>query len=169
MKKILFMIVTILISSIMLFAQPIQYLHDSIIEKNDNYVRLLGGSQWQLVYPALALVADDVLIVFHSVKNKQNKSVIVPVFYIEGQEVPAQYLGGNIQGTKSGYLTTIIASNSSGSRLQTIEGYIVHVPEYDQYDTGWWLPPYEVIISNDQMYMYNLKEGKQVWIDGVTN
>ena len=169
MKRIIFTIVTILVTSAMLFAQPIQYLQDTIMEKNDNYVRLMGGSQWQISYPILALELSEVVIVFHSTKNKQNKPVIIPVFYVDGQEVPAQYLGGNIQGVKNGYLTTVIAKNSSGSKLQTEEGYIVHVPEYDQYDTGWWLPPYKVVISNNQMYMYNLKKGKQVWINGLSN
>lgn len=33
------------------------------------------------------------------------------------------------------------------------------------YDTGYWLPPYPMIIFKSELNMLNLKEGKKVWIE----
>jgi hypothetical protein len=168
MKKLHLLLGLFILLVSMVSAKPVLYLQDSIAEKNNETVRLLGGSVWKLVSPSLMLVADDVLVVFHPITDKQGKKDVMPVYYASGEEVPALYISGNIKPfLQNGYLTTIMAKNSSGSKLQTAEGYILHISSYDQYDTGWWLPPYQVLITNDQMYMWNLREGKRIWIDGI--
>jgi len=67
----------------------------------------------------------------------------------------------------SGTLTQIISERGDGAVLHAADGSVWEVPSYDRYDTGWWLPPYEVIFTSDEMYMINLKEGKRVWVSRV--
>ena len=52
-----------------------------------------------------------------------------------------------------------------GSVLKLADGSTLSVPEYDQYDTGWWLPPYKALLTSNGMYLWNLKEGKNVWVN----
>jgi len=144
--------------------QKLEYIADSIAEKDGEYIRLLGGSSWSLSYSSLALVTDDVLIVFHRVTTKENEVSVVPVVYVAGEEIPARHLGG-VYSTETGYLTTVVEALSDGAFLRLDDGTLLSIPEYDQYDTGWWLPPYKALVTGNGLYLWNLKEGKKVWVD----
>jgi hypothetical protein len=52
-----------------------------------------------------------------------------------------------------------------GAILKTDDGSLWSIPKYDRYDTGYWLPPYPVLIFGNEQYMINLKKGKKVWIE----
>lgn len=41
----------------------VKYVSDSIMEKENGFIRLLSGSTWQLLTPSLALVTNDILII----------------------------------------------------------------------------------------------------------
>jgi len=142
----------------------VEYIADSIAEKDGEYIRLLGGSSWSLSYSSLALVTDDVLIVFHRITTKDNRVSVVPVVYVDGEEIPARHVGGSY-ATETGYLTTVVEAIGDGAFLRIDDGTLLSIPEYDQYDTGWWLPPYKALVTGNGLYLWNLKEGKKVWVD----
>jgi len=137
--------------------QRVEYFKDSIIEKEGNYIRLLGGSSWILSFPSLALVTDDIIIVFQ-VNNT--------VAYIRGDEIPVKHVGG-VYVTQIGYLTTVVRSLGDGAVLKLADGSLLSVPKYDQFDTGWWIPPYKALLTENKLYLYNLKKGKRVWIKPI--
>ena len=142
--------------------QKVEYLSNSIMVKEGKYIRLLGGSYWILTLPSLALVTDDVIIVLQDVVLEDSTKVKIAVFYIDGYEILAKHVDGQYV-TKSGYLTTVIQSLGDGAVLKLADGSLLSIPKYDQFYTGWWLPPYKVLLTNDKMYLYNLKKGKRVW------
>lgn len=166
MKK-LFVIIFIGMLSNIFAAEKIKYITDSILQKDGNYLKLLGGSSWELTQMSLALPTQDVIIVFHTFLDKQNQSNVMPVFYSDGEEIPLRYISGLISA-EEGYLVTIMQKYNDGAILQTDDGYKLSIPQYDRYDTGWWLPPYKALITGNQMYMWNLKKGKRVWIDSIS-
>ncbi len=167
MKKIIAILFSVFIVSSSLFAiEKVEYIADSLIQKDGNYIKLLGGSSWELTSMSLSLVTDDVIIVFHQYVNKKGKQSILPIFYHDGEEIALRYISGSIQ-SEVGYITTIIEQLGEGAILRTDDGVTLSIPQYDRYDTGWWLPPYKALITGNQMYLWNLKKGKKVWIDGI--
>ena len=150
-----------------LFAAPVlqsvEYLYDSIAEKEGNYIRLLGGSSWVLSSPSLALVTDDIIIVFQEVKLKNKKRVKIAVAYTSDEEILVKHVGGRYV-RENGYLTTVIEALGDGAVLKLADGSFLSVPEYDQFDTGWWLTPYRALLTANKMYLWNLNKGKRVWV-----
>lgn len=144
--------------------QKVEYLSDSIAEKNGKYIRLLGGSSWLLSFPTLALVTDQVLIVFQEVELNDKKNVQIAVAYIAGNEVYAKHVDGQYI-TQTGYLTTVVEALDDGAVLKLADGTLLSIPQYDRYDTGWWLPPYEALLTGNGMYLWNLKKGKRIWVN----
>lgn len=144
--------------------QKVEYLSDSIAEKEGKYIRLLGGSQWVLSSSTLALVTDDVIIVFQDVELKDKTRVTLAVAYVDGDEIVARHVGGRYI-SQTGYLTTVVEALGDGAVLRLADGSLLSIPEYDQYDTGWWLPPYKALITGNKMYLWNLKKGKRVWVN----
>ncbi|MDA2933585.1 hypothetical protein MYX82_04510 [Acidobacteria bacterium AH-259-D05] len=155
--------------------QKVEYIVDSIAEKDGEYIRLLGGSSWILSYSSLALVTDDVIIVFHQIATRDNKASVVPVVYVDGEEIPARHVGG-AYAKETGHLTTVVESLGDGAllRVESLgdgallrleDGTLLSIPEYDRYDTGWWLPPYKALVTGNGLYLWNLKKGKKVWVN----
>jgi hypothetical protein len=146
--------------------QKVEYLADSIASKDDQVIRLLGGSSWLLTSPSLALVTDDILIVFREI-DYQGRRLKLATAYVDGDEIIVRHLDG-LFVTSSGYLTTVIEALAEGAVLKLSDGTLLSVPEYDRCDTGWWLPPYKALLTSSRMYLYNLKKGKRVWISQVS-
>ena len=144
--------------------QKVEYLSDSITEKNGKVIGLLGGSTWELALPTLALPTDDIIIVFEEVVLKNNKKVTLPIAYLDGLENVASHIAGRYI-TTSGFLTTVTESLEDGAVLKLADGSTLSIPQYDRFDTGWWIPPYKVLLTGNRMYMWNLRKGKRVWID----
>ncbi len=155
-----------IVSNTLLAFEKVEYLADSIIQKDGNYVKLKGGTSWELTSMSLALVTDDVIIIFHQYVDKKGKQSILPIFYHDGEEIALRFISGSVS-TETGYLTTIIEQLGEGALLRTNDGMILSIPQYDRYDTGWWLPPYKALITGNQMYLWNLKKWKKVWIDNI--
>jgi hypothetical protein len=146
--------------------EKVEYISDSIAEKDGDYIRLLGGSSWVLSYYSLALVTADIIIVFQTITTEGNKTVTVAVAYVDGEEIPARHVGGTY-AAETGYLTTVVESFGDGAVLKLEDGTLLSIPEYDRYDTGWWLPPYKALVTGNGMYLWNLKKGKRIWINIV--
>ncbi|MBU4494277.1 MAG: hypothetical protein KJ874_03145 [Acidobacteria bacterium] len=144
--------------------QKVEYLSDSIAEKDGKVIRLLGGSTWVLSSSSLALVPEDVIIVFQDVVLKDKKTVNVAVVYVDGDEIVATHAGGTYT-TSSGFLTTVVEALGDGAVLKLADGSLLSIPQYDWYDTGWWLPPYKALLTGNRMYLWNLKKGKRVWVN----
>ena len=167
MKKIITLLFSVCIIFNSLFAlEKVGYITDSIIQKNGNYIKLLEGSSWELTSMSLALVTDDVIIVFYKYIDKKGKQSILPILYHDGEEIVLRYISGSLL-LKIGYLTTIVEELGDGAVLKTYDGIILSIPQYDRYYTSWWLPPYKVLITGDLMYLWNLKKGKRVGIDSI--
>jgi len=144
--------------------QKVEYLADSIADKEGKYIRLLGGSQWVLSSSTLALVTTNIIIVFEEIELKDKTKAKIAVAYIDGDEIVAEHVGGKYVSL-TGYLTNVIEALGDGAVLKLEDGSILSIPEYDQYHTGWWLPPYKVLLTDNKMYLWNLKKGKRVWVN----
>ncbi len=143
--------------------QKVEYISDSIAEKEGKYIRLLGGSQWVLTSSTLALVTDDIIIAFQDIELKDKTMAKVAIAYVDGDEIVAKHIAGHYVA-QNGYLTTVVEVLGDGAVLKLANGSILTIPEYDQYDTRWWLPPYKALLTGNMMYLWNLKKGKRVWV-----
>jgi hypothetical protein len=143
--------------------ERVEYFADSIIEKEDSYMRLLGGSSWVLSAPSLALVTDDAIIVFRTMELGDRTRVRVAVAYLDGEEIVVRHVGGGY-ATRTGYLTRVVKAHGDGAVLELADGALLSVAEYDRFDTGWWLPRYKALLTGNKLYLYNLKKGKRVWV-----
>jgi hypothetical protein len=144
-------------------SERIEYFTDSILQKEDEYIRLLGGSSWVLSTFSTALVTDDVIIVFRDI-TYQGQKVKMATAYVDGDEIPVRHVRGTY-ATSTGYLTTVVEALGDGAVLRLADGTLLSVPSYDRYDTGWWLPPYRALLTSNRSYLYNLKNGKRVWVN----
>lgn len=146
--------------------EKVEYFADSIIEKKDSYIRLLGGSAWILSAPSLALVTDDVIIVFRTIELSKGKRTTVATANLDGEEIRVTHIGG-AYATQAAYLTTVVEALADGALLRLADGTLLSIPQYDQFNTGWWMPPYKALLTANKLYLYNLKKGKRVWVNNV--
>ena len=146
--------------------EKIQFFTDSIFEIDGKYMHLLGGTSWILSMPSLAMVTDEVVVLFRSIKAPNGKQTKVAFAYIDGDEIVAGHAGG-VYFTKPGYLTTVVDVFGDGAVLKLADNTLLEVPQYDRFDTGWWLPPYKALLTGNKLYLYNLKKGKRVWVSVV--
>lgn len=136
----------------------VEYVSDSIMEKEDRFIRLLGGSSWELLAPSLALVMDDILIILTADD--------CGIAFVDKDEIPVVHRGGAYYA-HAGYFSEVVQAMGDGAILRLSDGSLWSVPDYDQFDTGWWLPPYKVLVTADRLYMINLEEAKRVWVSEV--
>lgn len=140
-------------------AREISYFQDQIWEiTNENQIRLFGGSYWVSYSSMLLLPLQDVLVVL---RDSQ-----VGMMYADGAEIPVQFVGGSFV-PKRGWLQTVVAASKDGAILRLDDGSLWKIPNYDRFDTRWWLPPYKVIVTSDQLYMIHLRDNKQIWVSRV--
>jgi len=85
------------------------------------------------------------------------------VAYIGDEEVSAEHIGGPLV-TQPGYLTSVVGAMDNGAVLRLADGSTVSIPQYDQYNTRYWLPPYRALVTGNRTYLWNLKKGKRVSI-----
>ena len=160
-------ILVIFMMSSFVFGQNASFLKDNVNEINGRLIKFLSGSSWLADYDLYHLAFHDGIIVFDELAPKIDKSAKLQIesksrrgiFYYQGERVGVTYLDGFYFRTNA-ILTTVIESYNKGAVLKTSDGSYWKVPEYDQYDTGWWLPPYDVLIQNE-LYLINLKKGKK--------
>lgn len=140
---------------------PVLFLEGSAYSKDGDQVRLLNGSVWRVENPYLLIVPTDVIIIRW--RDRRDPCGVMVSRHFQGATC-------RVSGSapeRRGYLTSVVRAIGGGAVLETADGSLWEVPEYDQYDTGYWLPPYEVIVTSDELYMYNIKESKKVWVTRV--
>jgi len=116
--------------------EKVEYLTDSIFQKEGRHIRLLGGSSWVLNFPSLALVTEDIIIVFQEMELGNNGHINIAVAYLDGDEIPVRHVGGTYV-TQTGYLTTVVRTLGDGAVLVLSDGSFLSVPKYDQFHTSW--------------------------------
>lgn len=135
----------------------VQFFTDQVWDEKEGVTSLLGGSKWS-TGSLLLLPAQEVL----GVMSGPNTAV----FY-GGGTITAGTLIEGIVIPSNGILTTVIDEEADGAVLWLANGMILSIGSYDRYDTGYWLPPYDVIIDAGSMKMWHLQEGKSVWIERI--
>ena len=88
------------------------------------------------------------------------------ITYLDGEEIVVRYVTGRYI-SQAGYLTTVVKAYGHGAILELSDGTLLSVPEYDRYDTGWWLPPYKALLTANRLDLYNLEKVKCVWVTPV--
>ncbi len=145
-------------------AQPMEnvsYFPDSIAEKGDrnHIIRLNGGSSWVLATPTLAIVSTDVMVVTRDVLV-EGKRVRAAWLYVDGEEIPAQHVEG-VYPANAAFLTRVIAAEDQGTKLRLEDGTELLVPGYNRFILAKWTPPYKVLLTNNRLSLYNLKDGRR--------
>jgi hypothetical protein len=135
-----------------------EFFTDSIIEANSEVIRLSGGTLWILDQSYYGLSLEDVVGVITGKKTA--------TLYVDGNSYSAELVKGDVV-TSSGILASVIDEKGDGKLLKLDNGMLLTFDSYDSYDTGWWLPPYQVLIDLTSMNMWNLKKGKKVWIGSI--
>jgi hypothetical protein len=145
--------------------QRVDYLAESILDVDDDVIRLEGGSAWLLMGPSLVLPLEDVIIVIRTVPVS-GRAVQLATAYIDGDEIPVRHLRGSVF-TSAGYLSRVVEEIGDGAVLRLADGSLLSVPDYDRFNTGWWLPPYPVLLTGNRAYLYNLRNAKRVWVSPI--
>ena len=143
--------------------EKVAYFPDSISEKDDHVVKLTGGSSWLLANPTPStLVAADVMIVMRDV-IVEGKTVRAAWLYVAGEEIPAKHVEG-VYPTSQAFLTRVVAAEERGTKLRLADGTELLLPGYNSYISNKWIPPYKALLTSNKGYLYNLKEGKRVFV-----
>ena len=85
---------------------------------------------------------------------------------LAGQNTANLYIGGLtyyaelIKGTVirlPGIVASVIDEKADGKFLELDDETYLFFGSYKAFDTGWWLPPYPVLIDSTYMNMWNLE------------
>jgi len=136
--------------------QKVNYIQGTIYEKSDEIIELLDGSIWLFEGMSLSLPMSDIIIIL-------DKSLKSGIAYTSGYELTITHIKGDFL-YRNGLFTTVIREMGNGALLQTDDGSFWEVPQYDRYDSGYWLPPYKALITSNELYLINLKKGKKIWV-----
>jgi len=146
-------------------AERVTYCEDSIFQIEDDVISLLGGSKWETIGFGFFLSFQDALIIsgsaivdgepfqYNELLSDGNRSLVIPVS------------GTCVSST--GKRATVVREEEDGEKLTLDDGTVLRFSSYDSFDTGFWLPPYEVLITGDGLYMWNLDDGKKVWVQSI--
>lgn len=135
------------------------YVQSSVLSSSSEIIKLLDGSRWVSSSATFALPASDIIIV---ILDEEGNGVA----YCSGFEFPVSHLSGT-PFTASGTLSIVERTLARGAILELRDGSLWEVPDYDQYHTSYWLPPYRVIITSNELYMINLKKAKKIWVSRI--
>ena len=141
--------------------EKVDYFPDSIAEKDEHVLRLNGGSSWLLANRTSALVAADVLVVMRDV-DVNGQRVSAAWLFVGGEEIPVKHVEG-VYPRNPAYLTRVVAAEG-GTNLRLADGSTVVVPKYDRFSISRWTPPYKALLTSNRTYLYNLKQGRRVWV-----
>ena len=125
------------------------------MSSNDGMLKLLDGSMWYANTYAYILPITEIIIV---VIDKD-----IAYGFFGGNKVSIELLKGR-PVTKSGLFSYVVNEYGKGAVIELEDGSKWNIPQYDRYDTGWWMPPYPVLITSNELYMINLEKGKKVWV-----
>jgi len=133
----------------------VRFFTSTISEVNGEILKMMDGSTWRLDRNYFGLILQDAIGVMSDQRNA--------VIYANDNSYGARLLSG-VVSTSSGSVRTVVETMGEGSILKLDDGALLEFSSYDKYDTGWWLPPYKVLVDSTSMNMWNLRKGKKVWI-----
>ena len=154
-------------------AKKVSFFQDSVSEIDGKVVKFLGGSIWlmekEIIAPPLH---QGILITSGSAPKYNNNNMraymkALPkrgTLVYRGNEVGVTLTGGVFK-LQDGILARVVSSHGKGSVLETNDGALWLISSYDQYDSGWWFPPYPVLIYGNEMNLINLKKGKKISVN----
>jgi hypothetical protein len=142
----------------------VDYFPDSIAEKGDlnHIIRLNGGSSWVLSEATLAAVATDVMMVMRDVVV-EGKTVRAAWMFVGGEEIPAKHVEG-VYPKNPAFLTRVVASEDRGTKLRLADGTELLVPGYSNFYLNRLTPPYKVLLSNNRLLLFNLRDGRRIGV-----
>jgi hypothetical protein len=155
--------------------QAVSFFQDSVLDIDGRVIKMLGGSVWLMDSEILALPLDDAVVLFaghdslvesEDIKARTTDLPKQGLLHYQGSEVAVTLVSG-IFLRRNGYLGTVVEAHGDGGVLELDDGSLWSVPSYDQYDSGYWLPPYRVIVYSNELYMLNLKKGKRIWVQRI--
>jgi hypothetical protein len=154
-------------------AEKVSFFQDTVSEIDDRVVKFLSGSTWLMEREIIAIPLDDGIIITPGLAPKYDKENIAAYIKTLPKHGRLAYQGNEVGVTliegvfilQDGFLAKVIASHGKGAVLELDDGSLWSIPEYDQYDSGWWLPPYPVLVYANEMYLINLKKGKKIWVN----
>ena len=138
--------------------EQVQFFTGTISEVSEDILKIMGGSIWKLDRNYFGLPLQDVIGVVVSPKSA--------VIYANDNSYNARLISGSVK-TSSGVLSAVTEKMGGGAILKLTDGTLLEFANYDQFNTGWWLPPYDVLIDGSGMNLWNLQNGKKVWIQRV--
>ncbi len=153
--------------------KKVSFYQDTVSEIDGRIIKFLMGSTWVMEREILALPLGEGVIICNGPAPKYNKDQLAEyvkalpksgVFIYDGQTVNVTRVDG-VFILRDGFLGKVVESFRDGAILKTDDGSLWSIPAYDRYDTGYWLPPYPVLIFGNAQYMINLNKGKKVWIE----
>lgn len=133
-----------------------EFFTDTVSRGSSDIIKLMGGSIWSVTPYYSELGNQDVI----GILTGQNTANL----YIDGLTYYGELLKGNVNRS-SGIVASVIDEKADGEFLELDDGTYLFFGSYEAYDTGWWLPPYQVLIDSTYMNMWNLENGKKVWIE----
>jgi hypothetical protein len=136
----------------------VQFFTATISEVNGEILKFMSGGTWRLDRDYFGLPLQDAV----GVMVDQRSAII----YANDNSYGARLISG-APYTSTGVVKTVVEKMGGGSILKLNDGTMLEFSSYEKYDTGWWLPPYEVLIDLSGMNMWNLDKGKKVWIQRV--
>ena len=137
----------------------ISYVQSSVLSTDGDLFKLMDGSRWIKTGHGMILPASDITIILTNEKGDG-------IAFVNGGEFEVELISGT-PVLSTGLLGQVVRVRGDGAILELSDGSLWEIPQYDQYDTGYWLPPYWVIVSSDEMYLINIEKGKKVWASRV--
>jgi hypothetical protein len=125
----------------------------------------MSGSEWETTGYFFSLILEDVIII-ESSTELDGRLFNYTEMYSDGNRVIVTKISGEC--SKSiGRKATVMRELNGGKTLLLDDGSALNFDSFDSFDTGFWLPPYDVLITGNELYMWNLNEGKRVWIQSI--
>jgi hypothetical protein len=153
--------------------KAVAFFEDTVMKIDGRVVEFLGGSTWLLEREIVALPLGLATVVCNGpapVFNKEKMDDYLKAlpaqgsFMYRGQTVAAKRISG-VFLLIDGFLGQVVRAHGGGAVLEIDDGSLWSVPRFDQFDTGFWLPPYPVIIYKNRLQLLNLKEGKKISLE----
>lgn len=145
-------------------AEIISYCKGTILENDDEVVTLLDGSKWETSGNFFSYFGDVVII--QSSTELDGKLYNFNEIYSDGNRDIVTKISGECSNS-IGKKATVMRELNDGKTLLLDDGSALNFDSFDSFDTGFWLPPYDVLITGDELYMWNLNKGKRVWIQSI--
>jgi hypothetical protein len=153
--------------------KKVAFYQDTVSEIDGRVIKFLMGSTWIMEREIVALPLGVGVIVCDGPAPEYNKDRLADYLKALPKTGVLIYNDNTVNVTRvdgafilqNGFLGKVVESLGDGAILKTDDGSLWSIPSYDRYDTGYWLPPYSVLIFANERYMINLRKGKKVWVE----